>query len=126
LRPHGAAGHNCARYLDGSRLQSFTPSACLHPDLQPEPRSVPVPVPVPGALLLVFALLGCVLRALQLMIEAPAPRRSQAVRQLAQGPPLPGFDSRQQGPALMVATQKGGNTFCRQGAGGAVGRARPA
>src|SRR5580704_19736133 len=100
LRPHGAAGHNCARYLDGSRLQSFTPSACLHPDLQPEPRSVPVPVP--GALLLVFALLGCVLRALQLMIEAPAPRRSQAVRQLAQGPPLPGFDSRQQGPALMV------------------------
>ena len=42
LRPHGAAGHNCARYLDGSRLQSFTPSACLHPDLQPEPRSVPV------------------------------------------------------------------------------------
>jgi hypothetical protein len=75
---------------------------------------------------LVFALLGCVLRALQLMIEAPAPRRSQAVRQLAQGPPLPGFDSRQRRPALMVATQKGGNTFCRQGAGGAVGRARPA
>ena len=29
LRPHGAAGHNCARYLDGSRLQSFTPSGLL-------------------------------------------------------------------------------------------------
>jgi hypothetical protein len=60
-------------------------------------------VPVPEVLLLVFAQLGGVLRALQLMIAAPAPGRGEAARQLTQCPLLSGFDPRQQGPALMRA-----------------------
>jgi hypothetical protein len=60
-------------------------------------------VPVPGVLLLVFALLGGVLRALQLMIKAPAPGCGEAARQLLQGPPLSGFDPR--GPTFTGAAQ---------------------
>ena len=60
-------------------------------------------MPVLGALLLVFALLGGLLGALQLMIAATAPGRDEAVRQLGQRLPLPGFDPRQQGPVFMRA-----------------------
>ena len=58
-------------------------------------------MPVPGALLLVLALVGGLLRALQLMIKAPAPGCGEAPRQLLQGPPLSGFDPR--GPIFMGA-----------------------
>jgi hypothetical protein len=47
-------------------------------------------MPVPGALPRVLAVLGGLLRALQLMIGAPAPGRGQAARQLGQRMPLSG------------------------------------
>jgi len=48
-------------------------------DLPPQAWSLPVP----GALPLVLAVLGHVLRALQLMIAAPPPGRGETARQLA-------------------------------------------
>ena len=60
-------------------------------------------MPVLGALLLVFALLGGLLGALQLMIAATAPGRGEATRQLGQRLPLPGFDPRQHGPVFRRA-----------------------
>jgi hypothetical protein len=64
---------------------------------------------MPGALALVLAVLGSVLRALQLMIAAPSPYRGEAARQLSQRLPLPGFDPRQRGPAFIGIAQKSGN-----------------